>query len=198
VGSVGADLGLVPAFVADGEWYRVVTSGFLHGSPLHLAFNMFALYILGTFLEPVLGTPRFVAIYAASLLAGSLGVVIHQPDSLVTTVGASGAVFGLFSAAFVIARGRGMQQIATQLGFLIVINLAFTFGDPNISIGGHIGGLIGGAIFAFVIRAGDRGSLGPRRIPIEIAVIAAIGVLCGVAAVSLAEVPQFGPIPFGP
>jgi len=191
IGSVGVDYGLVPALVADGEWYRVVTCAFLHVGPLHLAFNMFALYILGTLMEPVIGTARFVAIYVASLLAGSLGVVVLEPDSLSVTVGASGAVFGLFAAAFLIARERGMEQIASQLGFLIVINLLITFGVPNISIGGHIGGLIGGAVCALVILAGDRGTLGARRVPTEIGVIAAIGLACGVAAVALAEVPQF-------
>ena len=196
IGSVGTDFGLVPALVADGEWYRIVTAAFLHVGPLHLAFNMFALYILGTLMEPMLGTVRFVAIYVASLLAGSLGVVVLEPDSLVVTVGASGAVFGLFAAAFLIARGRGMEQLASSLGFIIVINLVFTFGVSNISIGGHIGGLIGGAICAFVILAGDRGSLGARRVPAEVAAMAVIAVVCGVAAVALAEVPQFV-TPFG-
>ena len=197
VGSVGVDFGLIPVLVADGDWYRVLTAGFLHASPLHLAFNMFALYILGTLMEPMIGTLRFVALYFASLLAGSLGVVILGPDSFVVTVGASGAVFGLFAAAFVIARGRGMQEIASQLGFLIIINLAFTFGVSNISIGGHLGGLVGGAVCALVVLAGDRGSLGGRRIPIEVAAIAAIGLACGVAAVMLAELPQVGAAPFG-
>ena len=197
IGSIGRDYGLVPALVADGDWYRVVTAAFLHAGPLHLAFNMFALYILGTFLEPVIGTPRFVAIYFASLLAGSFGVVVLEPDSLVVTVGASGAVFGLFAAAFVLARGRGMEQVASQLGFLIIINLAFTFGVSNISIGGHIGGLIGGAVCALAIIAGDRGAFGPRRIPAELAIIAAIGIVCGIAAVALAEVPQLTPVPLG-
>ena len=191
VGSVGIDFGLIPALVADGEWYRIVTAGFLHVGPLHLAFNMFALYVLGTLMEPMLGTVRFVAIYFASLLAGSLGVVILEPDSLVVTVGASGAVFGLFAAAFFIARGRGMEQLASGLGLVIGINLLFTFSVSNISIGGHIGGLIGGAICAFVILAGDRGSLGSRRVPAEVAAIAAIGLACAVAAVVLAEVPAF-------
>jgi membrane associated rhomboid family serine protease len=190
IGEIGFDFGLVPALVADGEVYRVVTSAFLHAGPLHLAFNMFALYILGTLLEPVIGTARFVAIYVASLLAGALGVVVLEPDSLGVTVGASGAVFGLFAAAFVIARGRGMQEISSQLGFLIVINLAFTFGIPGISIGGHLGGLVGGAVCALVVLAGDRGSLpGRRRVPAEVAAILVIGALCGAAAVMLAELP---------
>ena len=196
IGTVGVDFGLVPALVADGEWYRVITAAFLHAGPLHLAFNMFALYILGTLLEPVLGTARFVALYVASLLAGSLGVVVLEPDSLGVTVGASGAVFGLFAATFLIARGRGMQEISSQIGFLIVINLALTFTLPGISIGGHVGGLIGGAVCAFVILAGDRGSFGARRVPTEVAAMAVIAVVCGVAAVALAEVPRFV-TPFG-
>ena len=195
IGSIGFDYGLVPAFVADGEWYRILTCAFLHVGPLHLAFNMFALYILGTYMEPVIGTARFVAIYFASLFAGSLGVVILEPDSLGVTVGASGAVFGLFAAAFLLARDRGMDQMASQLGFLIIINLALTFGISNISIGGHVGGLIGGAICGLLILAGDRGALGSRRVPAQVAAMAAVGVACVVAAIALAQVPQ---LPFAP
>jgi membrane associated rhomboid family serine protease len=170
--------------IADGEWYRVVTGAFLHAGPLHLLFNMFALYILGPFLEPSLGTRRFVALYFASLLMGSLGVILLEPDT--RSVGASGAIFGLFAAAFVIARGRGLEQIASQLGFLLVINLIFTFSIPGISIGAHLFGAAGGALCALLIVAGDRGRLGSNRLAAEVGAMSALGIAAAVATVALA------------
>jgi membrane associated rhomboid family serine protease len=102
------------------------------------------------------------------------------------TVGASGAIFGLFAAAFVIARGRGLNAIAAELGVLLLINLAFTFGVRDISIGGHLGGLAGGVLCAFVIVAGERGALGPRPLPIELIAIAAVGALSIVGGIAVA------------
>ena len=115
--------------VADGQVWRIVTSGFLHAGFLHIAINMFALFILGTLLEPGIGTPRFLAVYFVSLLAGSFGALLLDPNE--TTVGASGAIFGLMSAAFIIARHRGLEQLASQIGFYVIINLVFTFGVPG-------------------------------------------------------------------
>jgi membrane associated rhomboid family serine protease len=135
---------LGPIGVAEGEWYRLVTSGFLHGGLLHLGFNMFALWILGRQLEPALGRANFAAIYFSSLLAGSLGVLFLDPNQL--TLGASGAVFGLFGYALVAQWARGINPMDTGLGGIILINLVFTFAVPGISIGGHLGGLVGGAL----------------------------------------------------
>ena len=109
---------------------------------------MFALYILGTLLEPAIGTARFVGIYAVSILGGSFGALLLDPNEL--TVGASGGIFGLMAAAFLIARNRGLDELASQIGFFVIINLVFTFSIPNISIGGHLGGLIGGALAALL------------------------------------------------
>ena len=128
--------------VAEGEWYRIVTGGFLHASLPHIGFNMFALWILGKQLEPVIGGVRFALVYVASLLGGSLGVLLLDPNAL--TVGASGAVFGLFGFAFAAQRARGINPMQSGLGAILAINLAFTFLVPNISIGGHLGGLIAG------------------------------------------------------
>jgi membrane associated rhomboid family serine protease len=153
-GSVIDNLALFGPAVDNGDWWRIVTSGFLHASLLHIAFNMFALYFLGQLLEPAIGTLRFLGIYFVSLLAGSLGVLLVSPDQL--TVGASGAIFGLMSAAFILARHRGVEQLASQIGFFIILNLVFTFGAANISVGAHIGGLIGGAIAAFAIAWAER------------------------------------------
>ena len=101
-------------------------------------------------------------------------------------MGASGAVFGLIGAAFVIARGRGMDALAAEIGFLIVINLVFTFGASNISIGGHLGGLVGGAVCALAIIAGERGMLGHRRRAAELAVMVLVAVVSVVGALAVA------------
>jgi membrane associated rhomboid family serine protease len=174
-GKLIRDGGVFAAAVADGEVYRIVTAGFLHAGLLHLGFNMFALYILGTLLEPAIGSARFVGIFAVSLIAGSCGALLLDPNEL--TVGASGGIFGLMAAAFLIARHRGLDQLASQVGLFVVINLVFTFSIPNISIGGHIGGLIGGALAALLVTTLER-----RRVP-NAKLIEGIGLvaLCGIA-----------------
>lgn len=183
-GKVSEDFGLFGPLVAEGEWYRLVTSGFLHASIIHIGFNMFLLFFLGRLLEPALGTPRFLVLYFASLLAGSFGALAVEPNAL--TIGASGAVFGLAGATFVIARGRGMDALAGEIGFLILFNLAFSFLSPRISVGGHIGGLIGGVICALVIVAGEKGMFGRSRLPLELAAMAAIGILAFFGAIAIA------------
>jgi membrane associated rhomboid family serine protease len=178
------DYGLFGPSVAEGEWYRLLTSGFLHASVIHIGFNMLLLFFLGRLLEPALGTPRFLALYFASLLAGSLGALILEPNSL--GIGASGAIFGLAGATFVIARGRGMDALAGQVGFLILFNLFFSLTSPRISIGAHVGGLIGGVICAGVIVAGERGMFGRNRLPLELAAMVAVGVVALVASLVVA------------
>jgi membrane associated rhomboid family serine protease len=182
--SILLDFGLFGPSVAEGEWYRLLTSGFLHASIFHIGFNMFALYFLGRILEPGIGTPRFVALYFVSLFAGSFGALLLDPNAL--TIGASGAVFGIFGATFVIARSRGVDALASSIAFILVLNLAITFGRPEISIGGHLGGLAAGLLCALVIVAGDRGMLGPRRLPVELAMMIAIGVLSIIASIVIA------------
>jgi membrane associated rhomboid family serine protease len=184
-GSVIVDFALQGLSVADGEWYRLVTGGFLHASLLHIGFNMFLLFFLGRLLEPALGTPRFLALYVASLLAGAFGALLLS-DPFALTVGASGAVFGLAGATFVIARGRGMDAIASQIGLLIVFNLVISFAVPRISVGGHLGGLVGGVLCALVIVAGERGMLGPRRLPAEFLLIAAVAAVSVIGAIAVA------------
>ncbi|HYM44723.1 MAG TPA: rhomboid family intramembrane serine protease [Solirubrobacteraceae bacterium] len=140
--------------VAHGQWWRLVTSGFLHENLLHIGFNMLVLYYLGTMLEPALGHVKFGVIYAVSLLTGSLGALLVAPHDL--TVGASGAVFGIMGAAAVEMRARQIPIMQSGVGMLILINLIFSFTVPGISWGGHIGGLIGGALAALVIQLGAR------------------------------------------
>jgi membrane associated rhomboid family serine protease len=178
------DYGLFGPFVSEGEVYRLVTSGFLHASLVHIGFNMLLLFFLGRLLEPALGTPRFLALYFASLLAGSLGALILEPNSL--GIGASGAIFGLAGATFVIARGRGLDALAGQIGFLIVFNLIFSFSSPRISIGAHVGGLIGGVICALAIVAGEKGMFGRNRLPLELAAMVAVAVISVVGALVVA------------
>jgi membrane associated rhomboid family serine protease len=178
------DFGLYGPLIAEAEWYRLVTSGFLHASIFHIGFNMLILFFLGRLLEPALGTPRFLVLYFASLLAGSFGALVVEPNAF--TIGASGAVFGLAGAAFIIARGRGMGALAGEIGFLIVFNLVFSLASPRISIGGHIGGLIGGAICALAIVAGERGMFGRNRLPLEFAAMAAVAAVAVIGALAVA------------
>jgi membrane associated rhomboid family serine protease len=177
------DAGLNAATVAGGEVWRIVTAGFLHVNVLHIAFNMFALFILGTLLEPAIGTPRFVGVYLVSLLAGSCGALLLSPDE--TTVGASGAIFGLMSAAFIVARHRGLEQLASQIGFYVILNLIFTFGIPGISIGGHLGGLIGGALAGLLIALAERRTR--RPLPIEAVGMLALGAASLLGALAAAS-----------
>ncbi len=174
-GSVVNDFALRGASVAEGEWYRLVTGGFLHAGFGHIALNMLALYFLGRLLEPAIGTPRFVFLYAASLLAGSFGAILLTDPGQIT-VGASGAIFGIFGATFVIAGARGLRDVATQLGILLAINLAFTFSAARISVGGHLGGLVCGLVCGLIIVIGERGRLGPNRLAVELIAMGAIAV----------------------
>jgi membrane associated rhomboid family serine protease len=182
--SLTIDYGLFGPFVSEGEWYRLVTCAFLHEGIWHIAGNMFLLFFLGRILEPGIGTPRFVALYVVSLLAGSFGALLLSPDSL--SYGASGAVFGVLGATFVIARGRGVDALASSVGILIVLNLAISFGVPGISIGAHLGGLVAGVLCALLIIAGERGMLGARHFPAEMIAMAAIGLVSVIGALAVA------------
>lgn len=178
--------GLIGAMVADGEPYRLLTAGFLHAGFMHVAFNMIALYFLGRILEPSIGTARFLMIYFVSMLAGSFGAILLS-SNVAITVGASGAVFGLFAATFIIAYGRGLGHIASEIGVIIGINLLLTFTISGISIGGHLGGLIGGGICGMLVIAGERGYFGSNARIIEYGGMILIGVLSVVFAISASE-----------
>jgi membrane associated rhomboid family serine protease len=181
--SLTDDGGLSQHFIADGEYYRLITAGFLHAGPFHLLTNMLALWILGSMVEPALGHWRFGLIYFVSLLCGSFGALLLSPDSL--TVGASGAVFGLFGAAAVVARNRGIGLMESGLGIWIGLNLLITFAVPNISIGGHLGGIIGGAAAAYLLLE----LRGRWRIPewVPSVLCGALGVAAVVASIVMSE-----------
>jgi len=134
-----------------GDWYRLITSGFLHFGIVHLLFNMYLLYMLGQMLEPALGRVRFVLLYFAGLLGGSAGSLLLDRGALAG--GASGAVFGLMAFAFVGYYLNGTNPLQTSIGTLLMLNLVITFVFPNISIGGHLGGAVAGAVCALVMMA---------------------------------------------
>ncbi len=139
------DWDLVPPLVGHGEWIRVLTAGFLHFGPLHLAVNMFALYVLGRDTEMVLGRARYIAVYLVSLLGGSAAALALAP-TLSSTAGASGAIYGLFGAMTVIL--LRLRQSPVQMLVLIAVNLLISVSLPGISLWGHLGGLAGGTIAA--------------------------------------------------
>jgi membrane associated rhomboid family serine protease len=179
------DGSLSRATIADGEYWRLITAGFLHAGLFHLMFNMLALWVLGSLLEPAVGRFRFGLIYFVSLLAGSFGALLLEPNS--PTVGASGAIFGLMGAAVIVMRNRGLSAMESGLGFWIVLNLVITFTVPNISIGGHVGGLLGGALAALLLfNLGDRVRL-PALVPTLLA--AALGAAAVVGSIAVSSTP---------
>ncbi|MGD9572492.1 MAG: rhomboid family intramembrane serine protease [Thermoleophilia bacterium] len=143
--------------VADGEWYRMVTGAFLHAGIIHIAFNMYLLWFLGSALERYAGPGRLLAIYFSSILWGSAGALLMSPDSI--TVGASGGVFGLMAAVFLLERQRGVALLGSTVGMLLLLNLVITFLLPGISVGGHLGGIVGGAAAGFILSGFGRGHM---------------------------------------
>jgi membrane associated rhomboid family serine protease len=154
------------------EYYRLVTSGFLHFSILHVAFNMYALWGLGMNLEARLGPKRFVLLYFTAMLGGSAGAMILEPSGL--TGGASGAVFGLFGALAVALQSRGISIMKTSLGPVLLINFVLTFAIKGISKGGHVGGFIFGALCGLI-------TLRPKKKENEFLDLALMLGLCAVA-----------------
>jgi membrane associated rhomboid family serine protease len=140
--------------VAQGDWWRLVTCAFLHGSVLHIFFNMLMLWWFGRPLEALLGRGRFVAVCFISILAGSAGALLVSPE--VPTIGASGAVFGILGAGLVLERSR-INVFGGSALVIIVLNLALSFTLNNVSIGGHVGGLVGGALCVLAFSSFGRG-----------------------------------------
>lgn len=155
--------------VADGAYWQLLTSGFTHVSIPHVAFNMFALWVIGPQLEVALGRARFLWLYFLSLLAGS-AVVLWAASEFQATLGASGAVYGLFAALLVVALKVGGD--VRQLLVLIAINVVLTFAIPNISWQGHLGGFVGGAAISAALVHAPR----THRTRAQVLMLAAIGV----------------------
>jgi membrane associated rhomboid family serine protease len=184
-GTVYEEGALFGPLVAEGDWWRIVSAGFLHAGPLHLALNMYFLYFLGMLLEPSIGKWRFGVIYGVSLVGGSFGALVMDPNAV--TVGASGAVFGLMGAGILAMRARGIDPMQSGLGMTLLINLALPFLLPslNISIGGHIGGLIAGGIVGYLMfETAERRRLALRPV---LAASVVIGIAIAVGCVFVAK-----------
>lgn len=165
----------LPAFT-DGAWWQLLTSGFAHVSIMHIGFNMLALWIIGPQLELVLGRVRFLALYFLSLFAAS-AVVLWAAPEFQSTLGASGAIYGLFAALIVVVRkvGGDLRSLLVLMG----VNVFLTFAVPNISWQGHLGGFIGGlAITAVLVYAPRK-----NRARWQYAGLVLVGVLVAVAIV---------------
>jgi len=162
-------------YVAQGDWYRLLSAAFLHYGPIHLGMNMLALWWIGRPLEDWLGPVRYLLLYLVSGLAGSAGALIANPTGV--TVGASGAIFGILGAAIVLERQQTYVLGGSAIT-LLVVNLAFTFAVPGISIGGHLGGLAGGALAIMALsQFGKRSAVYSRFDIVSIASLLAIGVV---------------------
>ena len=165
-------------YVADGEWWRLITAAFLHGGLVHLAFNMLFLWWFGRSLEAFLGPGRYIGIYVVSALAGSAGSLLLAPTT--PTVGASGAVFGILGAGLLLERGKGIAIFGGQALLLVVINLALSFVLASVSVGGHIGGLVGGALCMLALE-----HFGRHRPLLSREGAAALGTLVAIGLVSV-------------
>jgi membrane associated rhomboid family serine protease len=174
-GSIFINGALYGPAVAQGDWWRLFTAAFLHYGPIHLALNMVALWWLGQPVEAALGRWRYLLLYIVAGLAGSAGALLFNPLSV--TVGASGAIFGILGAMLVLEY-QVTGSLAGQAMTLIVINVAFSFAVSNISIGGHLGGLVAG-ILGTIAFVGFRSyyPLVGRAAVVRAAIVVGIGVL---------------------
>jgi len=169
--------------VADGEYYRLITSMFLHYGAFHLLLNMWALWVVGGVLEPLLGRLRFLALYLVSGLGGSVAAYLTAGAEVeafgrplfgsmnTLTAGASGAVFGLFAAFYVVL--RRLRRDTSMITMILVINLIFTFTVPNISVAGHLGGMITGGLIAVGLAYAPR----QHRTAVQVAAVSSILVI---------------------
>jgi membrane associated rhomboid family serine protease len=170
------------------EYWRIVTSGFLHDGLPHILINMLSLWFVGRAHEPAIGGLNFAAIYGASLLAGSFGALLFQPGA--PTVGASAAIFGIFGALIMVARSRGIPLWQSGLVPILVINLVFSLSYAGISIGGHLGGLIAGLITGgLVVELAER----RRYQSLAVAGCVAVAALSVVGAIAVAGLHGLAP-----
>ena len=161
--------------LAHGEWYRLLSAAFLHYGPIHLGMNMLGLWWIGRPLEDYLGPVRYLMLYLVSGLAGSAGALLFDPGAI--TVGASGAIYGILGAALILERQQTYVLGGSALT-LLVVGLAYSFLVPGISIGGHLGGLAGGALAILAMSRFGRGSAAYSRFDlVSIVSLLAIGLL---------------------
>ena len=180
-GKLFTDWALFGPLVAQGDWWRLVTSMFLHASIAHIGLNMLALWFIGGFVEQYLGSLRYVLLYLVSGLAGSAGALVADPTGV--TVGASGAIFGILGAMLILewnATGRLAGNAATWIAINLVFDFAYNGNGGNISIGGHVGGVIGGILVMLAFAHWGRGHAAYGKLGIP-----GILGLVGVAAASI-------------
>ena len=180
-GRVGVDYGTWGVAIdLDNEWWRIISGGFLHSGLFHIGFNMYLLWQLGQQLERILGEVRFGLVYLVSLLGGTFGALLLDPD--VPVVGASGAVFGLIGLTVFAYRSRGIGIFDTGLGFLILINAIYSF-RGGVSLGGHLGGFVVGALLGilwFGLNPGDGPVFGrDLRKPVVVSVVLGLVLVVG-------------------
>jgi membrane associated rhomboid family serine protease len=168
-GSDGRLIGTA-AGVVNGDYYRLVTSMFLHYGIFHLALNMYALWIVGGVLEPLLGRARFLALYLVSGVGGGVATYLFAGLDTISA-GASGAVFGLFAAFYVLMRRLGRDT--SMITMVLIVNLVLTFLVPNISIWGHLGGLVTGGLIALGLAYAPA----RNRTPVQSGTVAGLAVL---------------------
>ena len=190
VNKVAVDYGMYPVAIAqEGEWWRLFTSAFLHGSFIHIAFNMYVLFFLGPTLERILGHTRFIVLYLLSALGGSVASYWFS-DVQTVSVGASGAIFGLMGA--LIVAGRRLRYDIKQVLFLLLINVAIGFFSPGVDWRAHFGGLVVGAVVAVIM------VFPPKRIRIPVQVIGIAGLVLILVAFTMLRTNQinelFAPI----
>jgi membrane associated rhomboid family serine protease len=188
--AVTGKFSLVGVDVAAGQWYRLITCGFLHVSVLHILFNMWALWVVGPPLEGVFGRLRFSAIYFVSLLCGSAASYLFG-NPLAEALGASGAIFGLFGALFVVA--RRMRWNAGGIAALIVINLLLPFVMPSIDWHAHVGGLVGGVAAGAVMAYAPQRWRALASVGACVVLVAVCVVMVGARTNQLTNSPVYAP-----
>jgi len=187
-GKLFIDWALFGPLVANGDWWRLVTSMFLHASIAHIALNMLALWFIGRAVEEYLGSLRFALLYFVSGLAGSAGALVADPRGV--TVGASGAIFGILGAMMILewnVTGRLAGQAATWIAINLVFNFVYNSSGGNISIGGHIGGLIGGILVTLTFAHWGRGHAAYGKLGLP-GILGLVGVAAGSIAIAYLKV----------
>ena len=159
-----------PSLAVNGEWYRVLTSGFMHINIAHVGMNMLVLWQLGRLIEGMFGALTFATLFVTGVLGGSLGALIMEPDLQV--VGASGAVFALMGATAMLQMVNGQNVFKTGVAPLLIINVALSF-LPFVSLGGHLGGLAVGLVGGLMVGVARR--TGREALATAPVLIAALG-----------------------
>jgi membrane associated rhomboid family serine protease len=181
--AINGNFAFPPGFPLAGhhQYWRLLTAGFLHASLIHLGLNMLSLWFIGRVLEPGIGRINFLAIYFASLFAGSFGALLFDPRT--PTLGASTAIFGIFGALIVVAQARRIPLWQSGLLPVLLLNFVFTLTYPGISIGGHVGGLVGGLICGeLVVELYER--RGKQRLALLGCLVVAVACIAGGIAVA--------------